>query len=90
MTIEELLEYARSRGATDIHVSAATPVSLRIGHDLVPVTTEPLTAEQSCELSLALLSEEQRTQFAKNLDIDFMASDQDGRYRINVATSVAR
>ncbi len=81
---KQLLEHAKSQHATDIHISAGAPILFRVGGKLVPITKEQLTAEQSRQISLELLTESQRTQFEKNLDFDLMLADESGRYRINV------
>jgi twitching motility protein PilT len=86
MTIDrkQLLEHAKAQQATDIHICAGAPILFRLGGELVPVTKESLNAEQSREISLDLLTQEQREQFEKNLDYDLMLADESGRYRINV------
>ena len=81
---KQLLEHAKSQQATDIHVCAGAPIMFRVGGKLVPITKEKLTAEQSREISLELLTEEQRARFEKNLDYDLMLADGVGRYRINI------
>ena len=81
---EQLLQHAKSKKATDIHICAGAPILFRIGGQLIPITKESLTAEQSREVSLELLTEEQKSQFEKNLDYDLMLADADGRYRINI------
>lgn len=81
---KQLLEHAKDQKATDIHICAGAPVVFRVGGNLVPVTKENLTAEQSREISLELLAEEQKIQFEKELDYDLMLSDENGRYRINI------
>jgi len=81
---KQLLEHAKAQQATDIHVCAGAPIMFRVGGKLVPITKEKLTAEQSREISLELLTEEQRAQFEKNLDYDLMLADGAGRYRINI------
>ena len=83
MTIEEILAYARGQNAADIHISPGSPILLRIGRELIPVTKGKLTAENSRELALELLNDEQKAQFEKNLDFDFMSTDNNGRYRVN-------
>ena len=82
--IKQLLRHAKAQKATDIHICAGAAVLLRVGGRLVPVTKEKLTAERSREISLSLLTEEQKTQFEKNLDYDLMLADADGRYRVNI------
>jgi twitching motility protein PilT len=80
----QLLEHAKAQGATDIHVCAGAPIMFRIGGKLVPITKETLTAAQSRDISLELLTDEQRATFERNLDFDLMLADGVGRYRINV------
>ncbi len=56
----------------------------RIARKLVAATDRPLTSKQSERLSLELLNEHQLAQFRKDLDFDYMAIDDYGRYRVNV------
>ena len=81
---KQLLEHAKAQQATDIHVCAGAPIMFRVGGKLVPITKEKLTAAQSREISLDLLTEEQSAQFEKDLDYDLMLADDAGRYRINI------
>jgi twitching motility protein PilT len=81
---QQLLEHAKNQNATDIHICANTPVLFRIGGNLVPITKEILTAEQSKEISLQLLTPEQRQELEECLDYDFMLTETIGRYRVNV------
>jgi twitching motility protein PilT len=80
----QLLEHAKTQQATDIHVCAGAPILFRVGGKLVPITKERLTAQQSREMSLDLLTQEQREEFEKKRDFDLMLADGGGRYRINV------
>ena len=80
----QLLEHAKSHEATDIHICADAPILARIAGDLVPITREVLTAEQSAQLALDMLNEKQRAQFETELDYDLMLADDAGRYRINI------
>lgn len=81
---KQLLEHAKARQATDIHICAGAPILFRVGGQLLPVTEEKLTAKQSREISLELLTEEQKIKFETNLDYDLMLVDESGRYRINI------
>lgn len=81
---KQLLELAKTRKATDIHISADAPILFRIGGQLTPITKEKITAEQSKEISMELLTEGQRARFEQELDYDLMLASEDGRYRINV------
>jgi len=86
MTIDrrQLLEHAKAQRATDIHICAGAPILFRVGGKLIPVTKEKLTPEQSKEISLELLTEDQKAQLEQNLDYDLMLADESGRYRINI------
>ncbi len=84
LSIHEVLKHGRAHRVSDIHVAPGSPVLFRIARKLVPATTYALTSKQSERLSLELLSEAQRQQFHANLDYDFMAIDDYGRYRVNV------
>ncbi|MHC4596685.1 MAG: type IV pilus twitching motility protein PilT [Planctomycetota bacterium] len=81
---KQLLEHAKNQQATDIHICAGAPILFRVGGKLIPIIKEKLTAEQSREITLELLTEDQKIQFEKNLDYDLMLADGAGRYRINV------
>ena len=80
----QLLEHAKTQGATDIHVCAGAPVLFRIGGKLVPVTKEKLSGQQSREIAFDLLTDEQKKLFEERLDYDLMLAEENGRYRINV------
>jgi len=81
---EQLFLHAKEQKATDIHICANAPILFRIGGNLVPVTKDDLTAEQSREASLGLLTEDERKSFEAEHDYDLMLAEGDGRYRINV------
>ena len=81
---KQLLEHAKANDATDIHISAGAPILFRVGGELVPVSKETLTAEQSRDIALQLLTEQQKRDFQQNLDYDLMLADDSGRYRVNV------
>ncbi|MCK5343581.1 MAG: Flp pilus assembly complex ATPase component TadA, partial [Candidatus Heimdallarchaeota archaeon] len=81
---KQLLEHAKNQKATDIHICAGAPILFRVGGHLTPITKEKITAEQSKEISLELLTEDQRARFEQELDYDLMLSSEDGRYRINI------
>ena len=82
---KQLLEYAKTKNATDIHICAGSPVLFRVGRKLLPVTEEKLTPEKSRELSFEFLTEEQKHKFEEQLDYDLMLAHEGARYRINIA-----
>jgi twitching motility protein PilT len=81
---EQLFLHAKEKKATDIHICADAPILFRVGGKLIPVTKDNLTAEQSREVSLDLLTENERKNFEAEHDYDLMLAEGEGRYRINV------
>ncbi|MHC4758259.1 MAG: type IV pilus twitching motility protein PilT, partial [Planctomycetota bacterium] len=81
---EQLFLHAKEKQATDIHICAEAPILFRTGGILVPVTKDKLTPEQSREVALGLLTEEERKNFEAEHDYDLMLAYGDGRYRINI------
>ena len=77
---KQLLEYAKTKNATDIHICAGSPVLFRVGRKLLPVTEEKLTPEKSRELSFEFLTEEQKHKFEEQLDYDLMLAHEGARY----------
>lgn len=84
-SLKKLIQLAKERKATDIHICAGAPVLLRIGRDLIPATSGKMTPEVSERMVLEMLSPTQVKQFHTQLDYDLMISDDDGRYRVNVS-----
>jgi twitching motility protein PilT len=81
---DQLLEHAKAQHATDVHICAGAPILFRIGGELIPITKEKLTAEQTREISLGMLSEEQIARFERDRDYDLMLVGENGRYRVNI------
>jgi twitching motility protein PilT len=85
MTIEQLMGFAYSKKASDIHILSDLPPILRINGVLCPVASElPLRAEDAKELVVSMLTEEQKELLDVNKEIDFSLSyGQKSRFRVN-------
>jgi twitching motility protein PilT len=85
MTIEQLMGFAYSKKASDIHILADLPPILRINGVLCPVASElPLRAEDAKELVVSMLTGEQKELLDVNKEIDFSLSyGQKSRFRVN-------
>ena len=69
--LEELLEQVAQESASDLHISAARPPTLRIDGRLVPLMKYGVLSAQDTEgLCLALLDEDQKVYLLKNKEID--------------------
>jgi twitching motility protein PilT len=82
-----LLQLAKSKGASDLHIVVYSPPLLRINGDLIPSTEQPaLTAEDIDQALNKILTEKEREEFKKNLELDFGRTVPDvGRVRFNIA-----
>ncbi len=85
ITMEDLLALLVRKGGSDLHLSKGSPPRLRIDGTLVPVETEPLTADDTRRLATSVLTSDQIARLDKNLELDcsFELEGQ-GRFRANV------
>ena len=84
MNIQELLEVVVKKDASDLHLICGQPPMVRIDGQLLPVTTAPLSPDDSESLVFELLSTEQREMFSVNKEIDFsFALGEVARFRVN-------
>ena len=87
MDIFSLLGLAKAGGASDLHLVANSPPLLRINGQLKPAEDLPsLTTEDMEQAFDQLTSEKQKTDFHRNLELDFGCDIPDvGRVRCNAA-----
>ncbi len=84
-TLPELLRIAVERGASDLHMVADRPPTLRIAQELVPAVAEPLTAAEVAAAAQALLPAHLRERFHTQREADFSHMEPGvGRFRVNV------
>lgn len=85
MQIQELLDLSIKLSASDIHIVAGSPPTLRINGKLIPVEgTGPLTGEVTEQLVIALFSPDQQELFVHNKELDFSYEHPSGvRFRVN-------
>jgi twitching motility protein PilT len=86
MTIQEILDFAAKRAASDIHLLAGSPPIVRVDGNLMQISSEkPLTAEALETLIKPLLTDEQKEMLAVNKELDFsFAFGNVSRIRANV------
>ena len=84
MTIEQIIFAARDLGTSDIHLSEGLPMMFRINGELKAAPIQ-FSDDESRELILSMLSEEQEENLKKVIDADFAVQTSDGnRQRVNV------
>jgi twitching motility protein PilT len=84
--VDDLLRYAASRGASDIHVKTGDVVRARIDGVLTPISEEPLTADQVRGVAERVISDRRVRESLDNVkeyDCSYGVAGI-GRFRVNV------
>ena len=85
LDLRELFQFAFEQRASDIHLTEHTPPMLRIDGDLHPTTIAPLTRSETKRLIYNLLTDRQKAQFERELELDMSVEVGGiGRVRVNV------
>ena len=85
MLIEELLEEAVSKGASDIHISSNLPPVFRIDGQLIRTSLPPLTSDNVETLVFPILNNEQRRRLEQDWELDMSYGIHGiGRFRVNI------
>lgn len=69
--IQQLFKLMVEGGGSDLHLTVGTAPGLRVNGEIVRVKVPPLTPEDTKRLIYQVLSEEQKNDFEKNLELDF-------------------
>ncbi|MBO7683299.1 MAG: type IV pilus twitching motility protein PilT [Kiritimatiellae bacterium] len=83
--MEELLQATIDEGGSDLHIRAYMPPKLRVHGELLPLSDEPLTEEDSAALVREISDEAQLSELERNGGADFALAHPDGtRFRVSV------
>ena len=85
LTIQELLQIAVEKDASDLHITTHIPPRLRIHGQLISIDHPPLSPAETKTLIYSLLTDRQKKMFEEKMELDFSFGIQDlGRFRANV------
>lgn len=85
LTIQELLQIAVEKDASDLHITTHVPPRLRIHGTLISLDHPPLSPSETKSLIYSLLTDRQKKMFEEKMELDFSFGIQDlGRFRGNV------
>lgn len=85
ITIQELLQIAVDKDASDLHITTHVPPRIRIHGTLVSLDHPPLGPADTKTLVYSLLTDRQKKQFEEKLELDFSFGLKNlGRFRGNV------
>lgn len=86
MDIIAMIAEARSRGASDLHITVANQPVLRINGVLGPLENSALLTKEDMESALEQVTNpREREEFFKELELDFGFTANDTRVRCNAA-----
>lgn len=84
MSIQDYLETIVKKEASDLHLVVGSPSMMRIDGQLIPLSSAPLTPEDTESLIHELLSPEQKEMLSVNKELDFsFALGEVARFRVN-------
>jgi len=85
MNIRELLEEMVRRDASDLYITVDSPPMYRVEGVVVPGGTRKYTAEETEQLAMSLMSQTQKTYFARRWEMNLAISYPNlGRFRVNI------
>ena len=86
--IQQLFKLMVDSNASDLHISSGTSPGLRVHGSIVKVKTSPLTGEDTKRLIYQILSDSQKNEFEKKLELDFSFGIKGlARFRANIFNS---
>lgn len=85
LQIQQLFKVMVDNGASDLHLTVGTPPGMRISGDIVRVKVGNLTPDDTKRLIYQILTEKQKAELEKNLELDFSFGVKGlARFRANV------
>ena len=89
MEITDLLIATNRNGASDLHLSVNNPPIMRINGDMISVKAPPMDTEAVKQMLYAIMTEDQRTRYEKELEIDFSITfGEEMRFRVNAFNTI--
>ena len=84
MDITQLLAFTMQNNASDLHLSPKNPPIIRASGDLKRVKADPLESEDIREMVYSVMTEDQRAEFEREMELDFsIAFGEKARFRVN-------
>ena len=89
MEITDLLMATHKNKASDLHLSAKNPPIMRVNGDMLPLDMPVLSAEQVKTMLFAIMTDQQRSDYEQDLELDFSISfASDMRFRVNTFNTI--
>jgi twitching motility protein PilT len=89
MEITDLLVATQKNKASDLHLATRNPPIMRVHGDMLPIDAPALDANQVKTLLYSIMTEQQRSDYERDLELDFSISfGDDMRFRVNVFNTI--
>jgi twitching motility protein PilT len=83
--IQQLFKLMVESGGSDLHLTVASPPAIRVNGEIVRVKLPPINTADAKRLIYQILTEDQKNEFEKNLELDFSFGVKGlARFRANV------
>lgn len=90
MEITDLLISTQKNKASDLHLSTGNPPILRVQGEMIPYKTGALAADDVKRMLYSIMTEQQRSDYERDLEIDFAISlTNEMRFRVNAFNTIA-
>lgn len=84
MDLTQLLAFVLQNNASDLHLSALSPPIIRVNGELKRVKGDALSSEDIRKMLYSVMSEDQRAEYERDLEVDFATSfGEKARFRVN-------
>ncbi|MCK5384001.1 MAG: type IV pilus twitching motility protein PilT [Alphaproteobacteria bacterium] len=88
MDLTQLLAFTIQSDASDLHISSGNPPIIRVSGEMKRVKGESLGSDDIRAMLYSVMTEEQRSEYEKNWEIDFaIALGEKARFRVNGFTT---
>lgn len=88
MDLTQLLAFTLQNNASDLHLGAGNPPIIRVHGELKRIKADPLTSDDIRTMLYSVMTDEQRAEFERNLEMDFaIALGEKARFRVNGFTN---
>lgn len=88
MDITQLLAFVMQNNASDLHLSPTNPPIVRVYGSLKRLKSEALSSDEIRNMLYSVMTDDQRADFEKDLELDFAISfGEKARFRVNAFTS---
>lgn len=84
MDLTQLLAFSMKNNASDLHLSSDNPPIIRVNGDMKRIKSDILSSDDIRSMLYSVMSEDQRSVYEKDLEIDFAISfGEKARFRVN-------